>query len=84
MARGPSGRLVIEIDPLLKRKLHSALAAEGTTVKEWFTRQAQSYLHTLYQPSLPGFEHVFPVTVRQVEEAAAAEPPRRRPRKKQE
>src|SRR5437667_12512224 len=27
MARGPSGRVVIEVDPFLKRDLHSALAA---------------------------------------------------------
>lgn len=54
MARGPSGRLVIEVDPLLKRDLHAALAAAGLTLKDWLVRQAADYIATRRQPSLPG------------------------------
>lgn len=44
MARGPSGKLVIEVDPRLKDALHARLAKEKVTVKEWFIRQAEDYL----------------------------------------
>jgi hypothetical protein len=54
MARGPSGRLVIEVDPPLKRDLHSALAADGTTLKEWFVRRTMEYLAERREPRLPG------------------------------
>ena len=54
MARGPSGRLVIEVDPLLKRDLHAALAADGLTLKDWFLRHASEYIAARRQPSLPG------------------------------
>ena len=54
MARGPSGRLVIEVDPPLKRDLHSALAADGTTLKDWFLHRLAEYLSERQQPQLPG------------------------------
>lgn len=44
MARGPSGKLVIEVDPSLKHALHARLAAENTTVKDWFIQRAEEYL----------------------------------------
>ena len=44
MARGTSGRIVIEIDPRLKQRLHAALALDGLSLKEWFLRQVYSYL----------------------------------------
>ncbi len=44
MARGPSGRLVIEMDPILKRDLHSALAADGITLKDWFLKHVSEYV----------------------------------------
>lgn len=44
MARSPSGRVVLEVTPELKRRLHSRLAAEGRTLKEWFLEQAHAYL----------------------------------------
>jgi len=50
MARGPSGRIVIEIDPELKRDLHSALVAEGSTLKDWFIENASDYLERRLQP----------------------------------
>lgn len=54
MARGPSGRLVIEVDPALKRNLHSALAADGFTLKEWFLQHVAKYITDHQQPPLPG------------------------------
>jgi hypothetical protein len=54
MARGPSGRLVIEVDPNLKRDLHAALAADGVTLKNWFLQRAADYIAEYRQPSLPG------------------------------
>ena len=44
MARSISGRVVLEVSPELKRRLHSRLAAEGRTLKEWFLEQASAYL----------------------------------------
>lgn len=44
MARGGSGRIVVDIEPDLKRRLHSALAMDGSTLKDWFIQCAQSYL----------------------------------------
>lgn len=54
MARGPSGRLVIEVDPILKRNLHAALAADGLTLKDWFLRRVSDYIAERRQPTLPG------------------------------
>lgn len=44
MARGESGRVVIEIDPQLKADLHSALSGRGTTMKAWFVKEAENFL----------------------------------------
>lgn len=49
MARGHSGRLVLEIDPGLKRTLHGRLAMEGRTMKDWFLEQAERYLRVTYE-----------------------------------
>jgi len=40
MSIGTSGRVVIEIDPALKRELHSILARKGMTLKGWFVAKA--------------------------------------------
>lgn len=53
MARGQSGRLVLEVDPALKRQLHARVAAEGRTLKDWFLEQADRYLHAPVQQVLP-------------------------------
>jgi hypothetical protein len=53
MPMGQSGRLVIEIDPHLKRRLHSALAADGTTLKSWFIEIATEWLNDREQPRFP-------------------------------
>ncbi len=44
MPKSNSGRVVVEIDPLLKRQLYSRLAAEGTTLKHWFLESAAQFL----------------------------------------
>jgi hypothetical protein len=42
--RGKSGRLVLEIDPTVKHRLHAKLASDGLTLKEWFLERAEAYL----------------------------------------
>lgn len=44
MPKGESGRVVIEMDPALKRQLYSALAIEGSTLKDWFVNAANAYI----------------------------------------
>lgn len=44
MARGKSGRIVIEIDPKLKKELYLALEKKGLTLKDWFIKQAENYI----------------------------------------
>jgi len=53
MARGQSGRVVLEIDPVLKRRLHARLASDGLTLKDWFLERVDRYLHQPTQESLP-------------------------------
>lgn len=58
MARGPSGRIIIEVDPSFKRDLHSALAADGLSLKDWFLKQGAEYLSECKQPALPGIGYM--------------------------
>lgn len=44
MARGKSGRIVIETDPKLKDDLYLALAKKGLTLKDWFLQQADEFV----------------------------------------
>lgn len=57
MARGPSGKLVIEIDPELKDALHARLAQEKRTVKQWLVQQAEEYLR--WQQASPDTKTVY-------------------------
>lgn len=52
MARGPSGRIVVEIDPGLKRELYAELARDGRTLKNWFTEEVRRYIQDAWQPAL--------------------------------
>jgi hypothetical protein len=52
MSRGPSGRIVVELAPDLKRELYAELSREGMTLKDWFQREAQRYIRERQQPSL--------------------------------
>ena len=53
MPRGDSGRIVIELDPALKRRLYSALALESLTLKDWFVDSAKRYVAEHDRPSFP-------------------------------
>ena len=44
MPRGPSGRMVVEIDPALKTTLYVALNEDGLTLKSWLLYQMAAYL----------------------------------------
>lgn len=44
MAKGGSGRVVMEINPELKKELYSILALEEKTLKDWFIEQAEDFL----------------------------------------
>ena len=44
MARGKSGRIVIEADPKLKSDLYLALAKNDMTLKDWFLKQAEDFI----------------------------------------
>jgi hypothetical protein len=41
MARGKSGRVVLEIDPEFKNQLYQALGTRNQTLKEWFVEEAE-------------------------------------------
>lgn len=44
MPRGKSGRIVLEIDPELKRQLYLSLEKNQKTLKEWFIENASDYV----------------------------------------
>jgi len=44
MAVGPSGRIVIEVDPELKRELYSCLSSDQLSLRQWFLDSARQYL----------------------------------------
>jgi hypothetical protein len=54
MARGESGRIVLEIDPSEKEELYNALTKDGMTLKDWFLRRAGEYLRERGQGQLFG------------------------------
>ena len=53
MSIGNSGRIVIEIEPELKKELHTVLRAEGTNLKAWFLEHVEQLLAEKGQHSLP-------------------------------
>jgi DNA (cytosine-5)-methyltransferase 1 len=48
---GNSGRVVIDIEPDLKRQLYAALSLSGSTLKDWFRKSATAYCEEQKQPS---------------------------------
>jgi len=52
MAKGTSGRLVIEVDPELKNELYQALEKEGLTLKKWFLMNTDQFLKNKSQLNL--------------------------------
>jgi len=55
MPVGGSGRIVIEIDPELKQELYGALSEQGLNLKQWFLKNAKTYLNQRVQSTLPLF-----------------------------
>lgn len=49
MAKGSSGRIVIEIEPDLKRELYGVLESEGLNLKKWFLENVEEYLRDRMQ-----------------------------------
>ncbi len=49
MARGQSGRIVIEVDPTFKLELYVALARSNSTLKDWFVDAAARFCETQAQ-----------------------------------
>jgi hypothetical protein len=45
MARGQSGRIVLEVNPELKNELYSAISKKGITLKDWFVDTAKQYIN---------------------------------------
>lgn len=52
MSIGKSGRIVIEVEPGLKKELYEALGKEGLSLKSWFLENAQCFLTEKGQISL--------------------------------
>ncbi len=55
MAKGASGRIVIEIDPGLKQELYDALGDEGMNLKQWFLENVGQFLEGRGNLTLPLF-----------------------------
>ena len=52
MPKGSSGRVVIVVEPDLKRDLYVELTRRDLTLKGWFVEQATRYLEQSRQPTL--------------------------------
>ena len=52
MPKGETGRIVVDIDPALKRRLYSVLAMENSTLKDWFIQCAERYVKKNREPNL--------------------------------
>ncbi|MCF6219359.1 MAG: hypothetical protein L3J62_10870 [Gammaproteobacteria bacterium] len=55
MAKGTSGRIVVEIDPKLKQALYDALGDEGMNLKQWFLNNVGLFLEGRSGSTLPLF-----------------------------
>jgi hypothetical protein len=49
MAKGNSGRIVIEIEPELKQELYSVLGNEHMNLKQWFLGNVEEFLRNKTQ-----------------------------------
>jgi hypothetical protein len=52
MAIGSSGRIVVEVEPELKRRLYAALALDQRNLKDWFIAVAEEYIASRQQNEL--------------------------------
>ncbi len=62
MARGTSGRIVIEIDPETKQELYEQLEKENSNMKAWFLAHVENFLKGKQQLTL-GFTHHAPPSI---------------------
>lgn len=44
MSKSESGRIVLEVDPNLKKTLYSVLALEQKSLKDWFISAAKQHI----------------------------------------
>lgn len=58
MAKGESGRIVLEVDPELKKTLYSILAMEQQTLKDWFIGKAQKHIDEKKNELIKSFSKV--------------------------
>ncbi len=58
MAKGESGRIVLEVDPELKKTLYSILAMEQQTLKNWFIDKAQKHIDEKKSELIESFSKV--------------------------
>lgn len=72
MARGPSGTVLVDVDPALKDELYARITAEKKTMKSWFTERAQEYLRG--QQHLPLSPASYPTSTPAVLMAADSAP----------
>ena len=49
MAIGNSGRIVIDLTPEEKKRIHAAIQAEGMNLKQWFLKHAYADFPELAQ-----------------------------------
>jgi DNA (cytosine-5)-methyltransferase 1 len=53
--KGTSGKIVVSIEPELKRRLYASLSLSGSTLKDWFRKSASAYCaeqrEPLYRPT---------------------------------
>jgi DNA (cytosine-5)-methyltransferase 1 len=48
---GESGRIVVDVESDLKRRLYAALSLSGSTLKDWFRKTAEEFCDEKHQPS---------------------------------
>jgi hypothetical protein len=75
MSRGESGRIVIEVDPGMKRRLYAALALSGSTLKDWFLHRSLEFIGEKTQEGLPRVSYPPSRSSREIM-VAAEEPPK--------
>lgn len=64
MPVGKSGRIVIEIDPELKKELYRSLGSDDSSLKAWFVSSVQGYLSDKSQEPI-NFEANSPRPIRE-------------------
>jgi hypothetical protein len=53
MARGKSGKIVVEIDPDLKAEIYRTLELRGLNMKTWIEQEGHRLIASTRQPELP-------------------------------